>query len=87
MSARTIAWLMRACTFGIGAGILAMIQPFVFEGFRYGFLLLLVATIGFTIVSHLQPRSSAVTETAALPATATALTAPDPPAGRGSVSL
>jgi len=56
MSARTIAWLMRACTFGIGAGILAMIQPFVFEGFRYGFLLLLVATIGFTIVSHLQPR-------------------------------
>ena len=82
MSARTIAWLMRACTFGIGAGILAMIQPFVFEGFRYGFLLLLVATIGFTIVSHLQPRSRAVTAAATLPATTTALSPSDsPPAG------
>ena len=85
MSARTIAWLMRACTFGIGAGILAMIQPFVFEGFRYGFLLLLVATIGFTIVSHLQPRSSASTESGALPASVTALTTSDPPAGGGSL--
>ncbi|MDQ2806333.1 MAG: hypothetical protein M3Z04_05355 [Chloroflexota bacterium] len=87
MSAHTIAWLMRACTFGIGAGILAMIQPFVFEGFRYGFLLLLLATIGFTIVSHLRPRPSAVTEAAGPPPTASVLIAPDSPPAAGGGSL
>ena len=38
------------------AGMAGMFQPFAVELYRYGFLLLLVSTIGFIIVSHLTPR-------------------------------
>jgi hypothetical protein len=36
-------------------GIIAMFQPFVIELYRYGFLLLLLSTIFFIIVSHMSP--------------------------------
>ncbi len=84
MSARMIGWWMRACTAGIGLGILAMIQPFVFDLFRWGFLLLLLATIGFTIVSHLRPRSGGTTTADVLQSVPIALSPPDSPPAGGS---
>jgi hypothetical protein len=32
-----------------------MIQPFIFELFKYGFLLLLISTIIYIIVAHINP--------------------------------
>lgn len=44
---------------GIILGVVGMIQPFVMDLFRYGFLLLLICTFGFIIWSHLVPRHAA----------------------------
>ena len=38
------------------AGIVGMFQPWVFDFFGWGFLLLLFGTIGFTIISNITPR-------------------------------
>ena len=48
-------------------GILGMFQPWIFDFFGWGFLLLLFGTIAFTIISNISPRSrdSLKTETAA----------------------
>lgn len=43
---------------GIGLGILGMIQPWVLDLYRYGFLLLLVSTLGFIVWSHIVPRGA-----------------------------
>jgi hypothetical protein len=36
------------------AGIFALCQPWVFAGYRYGFPVLLVGTLGFIVASHLR---------------------------------
>jgi len=41
---------------GIALGIFGMFQPWLFEGYRYGFLLLLFSTLGFILWSHITPR-------------------------------
>ena len=38
-------------------GIAGMFQPWLLDLFRYGFLLLLFGTIGFTVISNITPRS------------------------------
>jgi hypothetical protein len=40
---------------GIILGILGMFQPWVFAAFRYGFYLLLLATVAFIAWSHVTP--------------------------------
>jgi hypothetical protein len=35
------------------AGIVALCQPWLFEGYRWGFPVLLAGTLGFIVVSHL----------------------------------
>ena len=49
----------RVCIAGIVIGILFMIQPWVFELFKPGFLILLAATLSFIVVSHIPVPSSA----------------------------
>jgi hypothetical protein len=41
---------------GIVLGVMGMFQPWFFLGYRYGFLLLLVSTLGFILWSHVVPR-------------------------------
>ena len=45
---RAIIWLMMI-------GMVGMFQPFLLDLYRYGFLLLLVSTILFIIISHTTP--------------------------------
>jgi hypothetical protein len=62
MSARVLTLITRASITGIILGIVGMIQPFVFELFKYGFLLLLISTLTYIIVAHISipaaPRES-----------------------------
>jgi hypothetical protein len=37
-----------------------MFQPWVFLAYRYGFLVLLISTLGFILWSHIVPRESEV---------------------------
>jgi hypothetical protein len=40
---------------GIVLGVLCMFQPWFFAAYRFGFLLLLFATLGFIVWSHVTP--------------------------------
>ena len=42
---------------GIVLGVVGMFQPWFFVAYRYGFYLLLVATLGFIAWSHITPAS------------------------------
>jgi hypothetical protein len=55
MSARVLSIVMGLLVAGIIIGILAMIQPFVFPLFKWGFLLLFVSTLGYIVFSHINP--------------------------------
>ena len=76
MSPRLLGMLTRSCIAGIGIGIICMIQPFVFELFKWGFLLLLAATLLYIIVSHLPERSTAAASTEVAEALPISLSAP-----------
>jgi hypothetical protein len=76
MSPRLLGLQTRACIAGIGIGIICMIQPFVFELFKWGFLLLLAATLLYIVVSHLPERSTAAANTDVTEAVPIALSAP-----------
>ena len=55
MSASLYSLITRAVVTGIILGIVSMIQPFVFELFKYGFLLLLASTIMYIVIAHISP--------------------------------
>ena len=42
---------------GIIVGVVSMFQPWVFIGYKYGFLLLLFSTLAFIVWSHVTPAS------------------------------
>jgi len=52
--------LVNVFTVGILLGILFMIQPWTFVLFKPGFLILLVSTIGFIIVTHIPERANVI---------------------------
>jgi len=53
---------------GIVLGIFLMFQPWVFELFRVGFIMLLISTLGFIVWSHVRPKTEDLSgETAAVP--------------------
>jgi len=56
VSARTYRIIEYIAIGGIVAGIVGMLQPWVFPLFRYGFLLLLFSTIFYILWSHVRPR-------------------------------
>jgi len=66
---RVAGLLTRLAVAGIALGILGMIQPFVFDLFRWGFLLLLVSTLVYTVVARLPepPRAAALPDEASRP--------------------
>ena len=55
MSRKAYARVERTIIALIMLGMLGMFQPLAIELFRYGFLLLLLSTILFIIISHLSP--------------------------------
>ena len=50
---------------GIVLGVVGMFQPWLFEGYRYGFVLLLISTLCFILWSHITPKRELVQEEAA----------------------
>ena len=47
---------------GIVLGVIGMFQPWVFDAYKYGFVLLLVSLLLFIVWSHVAPRSEQVQE-------------------------
>ena len=41
---------------GIVLGVFGMFQPWLFEAYRFGFLILLFSTLGFILWSHVSPK-------------------------------
>ncbi len=56
VSARVYALIEAAIIAGILIGTLGMFQPWSLDGFRPGFLVLLVSTLAFIVWSHLIPK-------------------------------
>jgi uncharacterized protein YneF (UPF0154 family) len=50
---------------GIILGVVGMFQPWVFEGYKYGFILLLISTLSFILWSHITPKRELLQEQAA----------------------
>jgi hypothetical protein len=59
MSRQTYSRIERVIIGLMLIGMVGMFQPFAIALYRYGFLLLLLSTIGFIIVSHLSPKPEA----------------------------
>jgi uncharacterized protein YneF (UPF0154 family) len=49
---------------GIVLGVVGMFQPWIFEAYKYGFVLLLISTLCFILWSHITPRREARQEEA-----------------------
>lgn len=47
---------------GIVLGVVGMFQPWVFVGYKYGFILLLISTLCFILWSHITPKRELVQE-------------------------
>jgi hypothetical protein len=47
---------------GIVLGVLGMFQPWLFEAYKYGFVLLLISTLSFILWSHITPKRELVQE-------------------------
>lgn len=57
MSKKTYSSVERVLIALILLGIVGMFQPLGIELYRYGFLLLLLSTIGFIVFSHMSPKA------------------------------
>jgi len=60
--ARTHRIIEQVLIVGIVLGVVGMFQPWIFEGYKYGFLLLLLSTLGFIVWSHVSPKREQVGE-------------------------
>lgn len=56
MSAELHRLLERSAIAAMLIGIVGMFQPWIFDFFGWGFLLLLFGTIAFTVISNITPR-------------------------------
>jgi uncharacterized protein YneF (UPF0154 family) len=65
ISARTHRIVEQILIVGIVLGVVGMFQPWVFEGYKFGFLLLLISTLCFILWSHITPKRELVQEEAA----------------------
>lgn len=63
--ARTHRIIEQVLIGGIILGVVGMFQPWLFEGYKYGFLLLLISTLCFILWSHITPKRELVQEQAA----------------------
>ena len=69
VSDRTYKIIEKVTIGGIVLGILMMFQPWIFPAFRYGFYLLLLATLAFITWSHITPAPAEDEFATELPAT------------------
>src|SRR5689334_13315349 len=60
--ARCHSGIERVLVIGILFGVFFLFQPFSIVPYRYGFLLLLAATLGFILWSHVVPAGARITE-------------------------
>jgi len=51
---------------GIILGVVGMFQPWIFIGYKYGFLLLLFSTLAFIVWSHITPAATQYNEESAI---------------------
>jgi hypothetical protein len=58
MSRQTYARIERAIIALMLIGMAGMFQPFAVALYRYGFLLLLLSTIAFIVISHVSPKAA-----------------------------
>jgi hypothetical protein len=56
VSHRTYRIVERFLIAGIVLGVLGMFQPWLFNAYRYGFVLLLFSTLSFIVWSHIVPK-------------------------------
>lgn len=56
MSKQTYLLIERLIIAGMVLGMIGMFQPFMIELYNYGFHLLFLCTIAFTVFSHLSPK-------------------------------
>jgi hypothetical protein len=64
ISTRAHRFIEQILIVGIVLGVVGMFQPWVFEGYKYGFLLLLISTLCFILWSHVTPKRELLQEQA-----------------------
>lgn len=62
ISPRTYRIIESILIAGIVLGILGMFQPWLFEAYKYGFVVLLFSTLTFIVWSHVTPRRAEIRE-------------------------
>jgi hypothetical protein len=55
---RTFDLVERVIIGGIVLGVVGMFQPWLFLGYKYGFLLVLFSTLAFIVWSHITPAAT-----------------------------
>ncbi len=64
ISTRAHRFIEQILIVGIVLGVVGMFQPWVFEGYKYGFLILLISTLCFILWSHVTPKRELLQEQA-----------------------
>ena len=62
ISARAHRIVEQILIVGIVLGVVGMFQPWLFEGYKYGFVLLLISTLCFILWGHITPKRELVQE-------------------------
>jgi hypothetical protein len=62
ISARAHRIVEQILIVGIVLGVVGMFQPWLFEGYKYGFVLLLISTLCFILWSHITPKRELMQE-------------------------
>ena len=65
ISQRTHRIIEQILIVGIVLGVVGMFQPWFLQGYKYGFILLLVSTLCFILWSHITPKRELLQEEAA----------------------
>ncbi|UCD42404.1 MAG: hypothetical protein JSV69_01935 [Chloroflexota bacterium] len=62
ISARAHRIVEQILIVGIVLGVVGMFQPWLFDGYRFGFVLLLISTLCFILWSHITPKRELMQE-------------------------
>jgi hypothetical protein len=60
ISAQTFGLIEKIIIAGVLLGMVGMFQPWSIAGYHYGFLLLLLSTLGYIVWSHVTPASEQI---------------------------
>jgi len=64
ISSRAHRFIEQILIVGIVLGVVGMFQPWIFEGYKYGFVVLLISTLCFILWSHITPKRELIQEEA-----------------------